>query len=611
MSQLLETLARRGEISSLSRYFGEFIADQSDQSMDSLLACTAALVSESSQQGNVCIDLNHYQSMPLFASQWVEIDALPVAPSLGHWRSELLLSPAVGLPGEVSPLILEHDRLYLYRYWHYESQLAESISGRLETVDLPHPQKFKSMLRSLYPDDSYQQQKLAVAVALRRRFALISGGPGTGKTTTVINILRVLIGQQPDLRIVLAAATGKAASRLMESIRQRMDTIEPGDQQRALLPKRALTIHRLLGYGQSGVKFDNQHLLPVDCIIVDEASMVDLTLMYQLLDALPPQARVILLGDRDQLASVAAGSVLADMTGRGLPIIYSRDQSDWLNNVLQIENGDSNIMAGNYPVADSIAFLSESYRFDATGEIGRLADQVNIGNSKAVLDLATQAKQSVFWLKNHSEQLESPILQQILDRYQSVIEATSIERAFEAFESFRVLCAVRNGALGIFEINRRIEQAMRTRGWIASDEQYHGRTILIHSNDYEFDLFNGDVGLLWRASDDRLYACFRDIEQGIRQITINNLPDHGPAWAMTVHKSQGSEFDSVLLILPGHHQRRALSRELLYTGITRARNELSIYANEYALEYACQNPEQRHSGLAKKLGWPASESLPK
>lgn len=579
MSTILRTLAKQGDISSLSHYFGEFIAEQSDLSTDSLIACTAALVSESNQQGNVCIDLSEYQSKPLFA------ESQPVAPDLQDWQSQLLASPAIGRPGDVCPLILEEDRLYLYRYWFYETELANAILTRAQEINIPDPEALKELLASLYPDDSYQQQKLAVELAIKQRFTLISGGPGTGKTTTVINILRSLLAQEPHLRIELAAPTGKAAARLMESMRQRIDAIESIDEDNRL-PQRASTIHRLLGYGKSGARFDRQHRLPLDCIVIDEASMIDLPLMYHLVDALPTDARIILLGDRDQLASVAAGSVLADISGLGLAV-------------------DNN----KYPLSDSIAFLRDSYRFDATSEIGLISSQVNKGDSKAVFELLKDAKQSVVWKPRLTDQFDNNILQHILDQYRSVIQAETIEQAFVAFEYFRVLCAVHNGVFGITEINRRIEQAMHAQDWIEPAEQYHGKAILIHSNDYELGLFNGDIGLLWRDSDDRLYACFRDLERGIRRVTLNNLPEHSPAWAMTVHKSQGSEFDSVLLIMPGINQQRAISRELLYTGITRARSNLMIYAGEEAIEYACRNTAQRHSGLAQKLGWPAARSL--
>ncbi len=577
MSPTLRNLAQLGEISALSRYFGEFIVNQCNEADDAMLAYTAALISEASQRGDVCLDLNQYQSQPLFDTQSIEYGRSAVAPELAVWQQQLLSSPTVGLPGELCPLILEENRLYLYRYWYYETRLAESILDRTDTLDLTDPSGFTATLDRLYPDNQYSQQKLAVAVALRNRFAIICGGPGTGKTTTVINILTTLLEQQGDLRIALAAPTGKAAARLFDSIRQRISTGQPV----VPIPDKAVTLHRLLGFSRSGAAYNHRHPLPIDCIVIDEASMVDLTLMHHLLDALHDHARIILLGDRDQLASVAAGSVLADITGRGLAAANST----------------------HYPMADSIAILTDSYRFSGESRIGRLARLVNKGDSNAVFEMVANASDELRWQRTASDHLDSSLLDQILGQYQSVVQSESVERAFEAFDSFRVLCAVRTGPFGVEEINRVIEQNMRARGWIDNSDQFHGRAILINNNDYDTGLYNGDLGLVWKGPDDHLSACFLNGDQGIRRIAISNLPEHSPAWALTVHKSQGSEFDSVLLILPDEHQKRGLSRELLYTGITRCRSALSILAGESVLRYACDNSAQRLSGLARKLGW--------
>lgn len=571
MNPSLRTLAQQGVISALSRYFGEFIAAQGEEPDNSLLAYTAALVSEANQRGDVCIDLHSFESQALFEMPMAEYNQAPCAPDLADWREQLLASPVVGIPGSIRPLILEENRLYLYRYWYYESRVAESIVNRCGAAELADPSKLTSSLDNLYPDDAFQQQKLAVETALANRFALICGGPGTGKTTTVINILRTLLEQQPELRIALAAPTGKAATRLIDSIsRHRI----------ASMPESATTLHRLLGYGRRGARYNRRHPLPFDCIVVDEASMIDLTLMHHLLEALPEHSRMILLGDRDQLASVAAGSVLADITGRGL-----------------------NAPSSHYPMSNSIALLTDSYRFDGDSRIGRLAGLVNSGETAAVLDLIVRPSEELRWSRPGSGRLDSGMLESIIDQYRPVVGAETVEQAFEAFTSFRVLCAVRSGAFGIAEINRSIEQRMRERGWIDANVQFHGRAILIDSNDYETGLYNGDLGLIWRDENDRIAACFINGDRSVRRIAIANLPDHSPAWALTVHKSQGSEFDSVLLILPDEHQKRGLSRELLYTGITRSRRSLSILAGETVLSYACDNTAQRVSGLAAKLGW--------
>lgn len=609
MQSVLKTLARHGDISELSYYFAKFIAAQDNQPIDSLLALSAALVSEANQQGDVCIMLDRYQSLPLFVSETIAAEEIPVAPELSVWQQTLLSSNCVTGPGQLAPMILEGGRLYLYRYWYYESELAASIRTRLKNEIVPNQANLINSLKTLYPDQTFNQQQLAVALAVKHRFAVISGGPGTGKTTTVINILAVLLLQQADMRIKLAAPTGKAAARMMESIRHGIDNCRLDDSLRKRIPTQAGTIHRLLGYRRDGFRYSRQHRLPLDCVVIDEASMIDLTLMHHLLDALQPDARVILLGDRDQLASVAAGNVLGDITGRGLAINYSTEQGEWLKALFK-PTDDYHLQSATtgIAIADSIALLTHSFRFETQGGIGKLAQLVNTGDSSAVIDLLQQADNPLRWYKQQSNDFDSTILETILMRYQAVVSAETIEAAFDAFESSRILCGVHNGPFGVNEINRLINESMQARGWIEPLVDYHGKPLLIHSNDYDLGLYNGDIGLLWRDFDNNLHAYFRDIDQALVRFPVTSLPAHSSAWAMTVHKSQGSEFDSVLLVLPEHNQSRALTRELLYTGITRARRHLSISAAAAAIETACHNRIQRHSGLTTKLGWPDSST---
>lgn len=605
MNSILKTLAQQGDISDLSYYFAEFISAQAAQPMDSLLAYSAALVSEANQQGDVCIRLDHFEMGLLFNSERLLTSDLPVAPDVETWCNLLLQFDCVGSVGEIAPLILEDQRLYLYRYWYYESQLAEFINARLQDAPDINASRLTQGLHSLYPvnpDETLNQQKLAIALAVTRRFAVISGGPGTGKTTTVINILSTLLAQQNDLRIMLAAPTGKAAARLMESIRRSIESSNLEKNILELIPTQASTIHRLLGYRRDGFRYSRQHRLPVDYVVIDEASMVDLTLMYRLFDALPAQASVILLGDRDQLASVAAGNVLGDITGQGQAIEYSRQQIDSLSSIL--EQPLPNPSGIGSPISDSIALLTQSYRFDAQSGIAQLALTINQGNSEQALALLLAADNELSWHANTSDKPLPSTYQSILASYQPVVTSDTVEQAFHAFERCRVLCAVHTGDFGVEAINQQVTLSMRARQWIGAEENFCGKPIIIASNDYELGLFNGDIGLLWHDDDNNLRAYFHDVDQGLRSLPITSLPDHESAWAMTVHKSQGSEFDSVILILPGENRRQALSRELLYTAVTRARQNLSIDASNSAIEISCKNRSQRHSGLAGKLGWP-------
>lgn len=606
MKSLLEVLARQGDISGLSYGFARFIAEQSACDVDSLLAFSAALVSENNQRGDVCVALDQYIDQPLFDTERVPAEALPTGGELQQWQQSLLESPCVGEPGEETPLILDNRRLYLNRYWHYENRVAEMIAMRLQ-IPPDIDSSLSQQLEILFPGSRQQgpvdEQKLAAALAASHRFVVISGGPGTGKTSTVIKILAVLLGQQSDMRIKLAAPTGKAAARMMESIQLRIDdhSLEPGI--RELMPRQASTIHRLLGYRGRRFQYCASNPLALDCLVVDEASMIDLRLMYRLLDAIPEQARIILLGDRDQLASVTAGNVLGDITGHGRSIGYSQPQAVRLAALIDAPVQDIPISTHPSAIADSIALLSHSYRFSPDSGIAQLARLINLGAGDEVIEHLQAPDSQLSWYLPDVDRLQPAALDWLLEAYQPVVSSDDVEQALAAFEQSRALCAVRSGPFGVEELNRQVEASMRSRHWIDTGDNFRGKPILITVNDYELELFNGDTGILWPDEQGILRACFRSADQGIRQLSIFNLPEYVTAWAMTVHKSQGSEFDSVLLVLPPQADSIALSRELLYTGVTRTRAHLHLHASSEALLKAIKSPAQRHSGLAQKLGW--------
>ena len=612
MKSLLKVLADSGDINPLSYFFAEFIAGQSAAGADSLLAYSAALVSENNANGDVCVELAQYLDRPLFNSDRITTDDMPRGIELGQWRHSLLESACVGSAGEDAPLILDQDRLYLNRYWRYESSVADLISSRLQTLTDIEPDELSQQLIQLFPGRAPQQaldtQELAVALAAIRRFVVISGGPGTGKTTSVIKILALLLAQQPSMRIKLVAPTGKAAARMMESIRAGKKDASIGSNIGDLIPDQASTIHRLLGYSNNRFRHAANNPLALDCLVIDEASMLDLTLTYRLLDALPAQARIILLGDRDQLASVAAGNVLGDITGHGRDIGYSQTLRQTLASILDqaVENIPHAGASG--PVSDSVALLTQSYRFSPDSDIGQLAKLINAGDGEGAVELLEQT--------NSSPNLQTPpepaslnnalnpsALDWVLESYRAVIGSETVSQALDEFERTRILCAIHPGPFGVDEINRKITNRLLTNWAFDPGEDYHGKPILITANDYELDLFNGDTGLLWRGEGGTLRACFRGGDQSIRELPIYSLPEYRTAWAMTVHKSQGSEYESVLLVLPSDEKSSAVSRELLYTGVTRTRQKLLIHSTAKVIIEACEKLTQRSSGLAKKLGW--------
>ncbi|MDP2348812.1 MAG: exodeoxyribonuclease V subunit alpha [Gammaproteobacteria bacterium] len=618
---LLNTLVDAGLLSPLSTHFARFIARQSNVQENSILVLTAALLSESNLQGNVCIDLSRYASSPMFAvSQPGGLaQEIPHAPELTHWQQLLRANHCVGNAGDVAPLILDGERLYLHRLWQDEQTVYRGIVSRLQPMTDINTVRLREGLARLFPDHVTTQpdwQKIASALAVSRRFAVISGGPGTGKTTTVVKVLALLLEQNPDLRIQLAAPTGKAAARMVESIRAKRSELIIPTQIAALMPDQASTLHRLLGYqgGTRGYRHDRFNPLLLDCLVVDEASMIDLALMQALLDAAPLDARIILLGDRDQLASVDAGNVLGDITGHGQELLYSHAMA---HELARLTDTDSQYLPAtdNPPViADSIALLRTSHRFTAHSGIGRLARLVNSGEAEAAWSLLSaegrEASGELVWLQpadNDRNPLAGEALGWALDRYAEYLQCADVNSALLVFAQTRILCAMHDGPLGDREINRLLAERLATRGLLAraarSDEDFHGKPVMITVNDYELELFNGDIGLLWQDANGQLEACFPQLDGEVRRIPARGLPEHVTAWALTVHKSQGSEFDQVLLVLPNDVHSPLLLRELLYTGITRARSRLLMHGAVDVLAVACRTPVQRSSGLAALLGW--------
>jgi len=610
VSSLLRHLMENGGLPPLAYYFARFVARGCGADEDGLLACSAALVSLRNLQGDVCVDLGEYTGRPLFGYEGQAPPELPRAPALREWLEVLTGAPWVGQPGMNTPLILDRQRLYLGKYWQYEQTVATALRERLESVATLDMARLADGLRRLFrktQDGETDWQKAAAAIAVSRRFAVISGGPGTGKTTTVVKVLALLLEQAPGMHIALAAPTGKAAARLTEAIRGGKSRVGAAASVLERIPEEASTLHRLLGAGFGrGFRHDRDNPLVLDCLVVDEASMIDLPLMARLLEALPSRSRLILLGDRDQLASVEAGNVLGDITGHGREIRYSRSQIDLLESLGMAPGGGALPPATpSARIADAVGLLRVSYRFAGDSGIGELARRVNSGEGEAALQLF-EAKhyRDIAWLDAGENGLEHACLDWAVERYTRYLQADNVRAALRAFEQTRVLAAVQGGPFGVVEINRRIAERLQALGLIRGGEEYHGKPVMVTANDYEAGLFNGDIGLLWRAEDDSLRAWFVFTGDELRSVSIRQLPEHSCAYALTVHKSQGSEFDEVLLVLPPADSP-VLTRELVYTGITRARNRVIIQGERQAFMQGCQRRVQRTSALAEKLGWGA------
>jgi exodeoxyribonuclease V alpha subunit len=607
MSGLLRHLMDTGGLPPLSYYFARFVARGCDADEDGLLACSAALVSLRNLHGDVCVDLAQYAGRPLFDSAGEALPESPRAPALGAWLEALETADWVGRPGTIAPLILDKQRLYLAKYWQFEQGVAGALRERLESVAALDVARLADGLRRLFPagaPDDVDWQSVAAAIAVSRRFAVISGGPGTGKTTTVVKVLALLLEQTPGLHIALAAPTGKAAARLTAAIRAGKQRVDAPAAILEGIPEEASTLHRLLGAGSgSTFRHNRDNPLVLDCLVVDEASMIDLPLMARLLEALPARTRVILLGDRDQLASVEAGNVLGDITGHGQEIRYSRSQTDFLEGLGVASRGSLPGAAQPPRIASAVGLLRTSYRFAGNSGIGELARRVNAGEGEAAYRLFEEGRHAdIAWREAGEFSLGAACVDWAVERYTRYLQQDDVAAALRAFEQTRVLAALQGGPFGVEEINRRIAERLQALGRIRGGEEYHGKPVMVTTNDYEIGLFNGDIGLLWRAGNGSLRACFVFSEDELRSVSVRQLPEHTCAFAMTVHKSQGSEFDEVLLVLPATDSR-VLTRELVYTGVTRARRRVIIQGERQTFIQGCRRRVQRTSALAEKLGW--------
>jgi exodeoxyribonuclease V alpha subunit len=533
--------------------------------------------------GNICLPLREIGGRALPET----IAGFERAPKASTWAQKLRATNLVGAPGDFKPLILDgQDRLYLRRYWQYEYSLAEAIKDRVNgtppNIDL---ELLRKGLDRLFPSSKETNwQKAAAFNALVSNFCVITGGPGTGKTRTVVAILALLLEQAGGpLRIALAAPSGKAAARLKDSIQVTKVTLNCADNIKAWLPKEAMTIHRLLGTIPDSPYFrhDAERPLLADTVIVDEASMVDLATMSKLFAAIPKTARIVLLGDKDQLASVEAGYVLGDICNAGATVQHATTRS---------------------AMQDCIVELRQNYRFGSESGIYRLVEAINLGDAEeAITVLQDKTHGDVTWRSWRGSGAQ--LRQIVLNGYESYLNARDPAEALERFSDFRVLCALRNGPYGVSELNRLIEQILAQAGLLEKvDQWYRGRPVMVTRNDYNVKLFNGDIGMTFPDPEfeDEMRVFFLSGDNKMRRVLPSRLPVHETTYAMTVHKSQGSEFARVLLILP-ENDSPILTRELLYTGLTRARDQVEIWSSERVLRAAIGKRATRTSGLRDAL----------
>ena len=571
----------------------------------------ALVASLASREQHACAELPRYARQPVVDTEQSPEDLLlkkshgpPVFyPANGYWQQALRRhDDVVGVPGEYKPLILEGDKLYLYRYWDYEQRLAQAIRERLtpmttEQDSPPEPDAaLKGRIEELFPlKDKIDWQAVAAATALDHRFHVISGGPGTGKTTTVSRMVALLLTREPHLKIVLAAPTGKAATRMKESLLKSLDSLHLPEG--LPFPTEALTLHRLLGYvaGQNRFRHHARNPLPWDMVIVDEASMIDLAMMTQLLEALAPHTRLVLLGDQYQLASVEAGSVLGDIckAARSQAFSAQRQQNLLDLSVIRHEH-QQQLELTEHSLDNHVVLLSHSYRFAADKGIGQLARCVQTGNTR---DLEKALHSPEIHYQEHWS--PSSFENSLTEAYAAYFGSSSPREAWQNLGQFMVLCALKKTSRGTEVMNQTIESILRKQQLIGNGTWYTYRPVMITRNDYVHQLFNGDMGVTWKGPEGmRVY--FQRADGQFKSFHPAQLGAHSTAWAMTVHKSQGSEFNHAFLVLP-EVKHPLVTRELIYTGLTRARERVSIWSDLEVLKAGIRTPLQRYSGLVEKL----------
>ncbi|KVZ17379.1 AAA family ATPase [Burkholderia stagnalis] len=616
--------------------------------------------------------------------------------------------------GDERPLIVDrHDRLYLSRYFDYERRLAEALvaqAGEGAAADALAPDVLRERLARYFGPAAgdVDWQRVAAIVALTGRVTIVSGGPGTGKTTTVVGVLACLLDAHPDLRVALAAPTGKAAQRMQEALHARAGELPP--ELAARLPNTSYTLHRLLGGGgAAGFRHHRDNPLPYDLIVVDEASMIDVALAAHLLDALAPGARLVLLGDKDQLAAVEAGAVFAELSARpsfsaaarariaealgideaafvaALPVpddvapaaaavpaavepvrrpvapakIDTRqaslfddeppveaavtidepagdadeapawieaDELQWLDAValppldavpLVAATAETVAVAENLPspapLADCVVWLERNYRFGLDSPIGRLSLAIRRGAVQDALDAlpASDAAGASFH-EDAGDMLATSTIERLAQRFSAYLDALRGALAapapdplplFDALNRFRILCATRGGSRGAEHVNALVAAHVRRAAHVPLAVGAHwftGRPVMVTRNDYALGLFNGDIGIALPDAQGALRVWFRRADGTARAVSPAALPPHETAFALTVHKSQGSEFDEAALVLPATF-RRVLTRELVYTAVTRARTRVQVIGGRRVLAQAIATRTQRDSGLSARI----------
>jgi len=522
------------------------------------------------------------------------------------------------------PFIFENDYLYLQRYFRYEKNIVTHIKKRLENSRFKQAQyklaidgvqeliktlSAKNNLDGLTEDEKIDWQLIAVIRTLMNDFSIITGGPGTGKTTTLSKLLRILFTISPDSKVAIAAPTGKASMRMLESLLHKAKGDIPDEIRKKIEALKPNTIHRLLGYIHHSIYFKHnaQNPLPYDWVIIDEASMIDMPMFAKLLDACGENTRILLLGDKNQLASVEAGSLLSDLCfSAGHLNVFTSSEIEWFNSFIpdhirhitdKYERPDPS------DLSTCITELRYSYRFQERGEIGKLSRAIIAGEHQEAIDLVEKSDGHMIHMIDHNHQ---QAFEHFVSGYLDFLMEEDISEALKKLNQQRVLATVKEGENGLYALNKLIEKILyqeRPDLINPSNGFYHNRPVIVTRNNRELDLYNGDVGIVRRDESGKMTVYFEPNKVGKspRPFSPASLNDCETVFAMTIHKSQGSEFTRVMVVLPDHADNRLLTRELIYTGVTRAISKAIIRGGKDCLVAGIERKVERISGIHERF----------
>lgn len=568
-------------------------ADYFDRNNQSDVYKIAYACSKKLSEGHICLDLKAFnkehetsiQPDDLLESRW--------------FTSE---------DNENQVFILKNNKVYLHRYFSYESEILQSIQQLTQSEDIQQKDQLlvehKAFIQSVFKSEPNEinWQLVAALMAFRHQFSIITGGPGTGKTTTIAQFLAMVYKINPKAKVALAAPTGKAAVRIKESILHAKSQIEALDEKSKSLFDQinSSTIHRLLGYkkGTHYFKHNAQNPLNYDIIIVDESSMIGISLMAKLMQAIPSDKQIILLGDKDQLASVEAGSVFGDICqSQSSSNAFNSETTQFINQFSEFKL-ENNPNAQDIPLSSHIVELQKSFRFDKNKGIGQISYSVLEGKLKSE-DIETfKANDQVRMYTDYRHQ----DFRAFHELYETYISEKDTLYALKAFSQVRLLSPTHLGEHSVDFFNREIENHLKSKSFLFPKLGfYHNQPIMITQNDYHLNLFNGDVGLVREDKNGELQAYFEAEDGSLRTVSPNFINNYKTVFAMTIHKSQGSEFDHVAIVLPEQEDLKILSKELIYTGLTRAKKDLWIFSKASILEKASQRPVQRASGITERI----------